>query len=296
MVSGRALHFVLKVGDRPATTRFFRDILGMTILRHEEFEEGCKATCNGPYDGKWSKTMVGYGPEDSHFVVELTYNYGVSTYRLGNDFLGLTIDSRSAVASARRAGWPLRQEGDLLVTEAPGGYPVRLRDQDAPAGQDPVRRWSLACSDLARSVAYWSRTLGMAVEERADGRALLSFGGEQARLELVASGAPLDRAAAFGRSAFAVPTAELAGAEAQVRAEGGTVLTPLVTLETPGKADVSVVILADPDGHEICLVGAEGFAELSQVDKEADALLEKAMEADKSDQWFAKKGGKKTQE
>ena len=54
---------------------FYRDLLGMTILRHEEFEEGCKASCNGPYDGKWSKTMVGYGPEDDNFVVELTYNY-----------------------------------------------------------------------------------------------------------------------------------------------------------------------------------------------------------------------------
>lgn len=40
-----------------------------------------------PYDGKWSKTMVGYGPEDDHFVAELTYNYGVGDYRLGNDFL-----------------------------------------------------------------------------------------------------------------------------------------------------------------------------------------------------------------
>ena len=30
--------------------------------------------------------MVGYGPEDSHFVVELTYNYGIGTYKLGNDF------------------------------------------------------------------------------------------------------------------------------------------------------------------------------------------------------------------
>ena len=47
------------------------------VLRHEEFEEGCAATCNGPYNGKWSKTMVGYGPEANHFVVELTYNYEV---------------------------------------------------------------------------------------------------------------------------------------------------------------------------------------------------------------------------
>ena len=31
--------------------------------------------------------MVGYGPEDNHFVTELTYNYGVKSYELGNDFL-----------------------------------------------------------------------------------------------------------------------------------------------------------------------------------------------------------------
>ena len=26
--------------------------------RHEEFASGCEATCNGPYGGAWSKTMV----------------------------------------------------------------------------------------------------------------------------------------------------------------------------------------------------------------------------------------------
>lgn len=31
--------------------------------------------------------MVGFGPEDDHFVAELTYNYGVGEYQLGNDFL-----------------------------------------------------------------------------------------------------------------------------------------------------------------------------------------------------------------
>ena len=42
-----------------------------------QFTEGCAAACNGPYDGKWSKTMIGYGDEDTNFVLELTYNYGV---------------------------------------------------------------------------------------------------------------------------------------------------------------------------------------------------------------------------
>lgn len=35
--------------------------------------------------------MVGYGPEDKHFVVELTYNYGIGTYKLGNDFMVIFV-------------------------------------------------------------------------------------------------------------------------------------------------------------------------------------------------------------
>ncbi|KAG7253223.1 hypothetical protein CRUP_027404 [Coryphaenoides rupestris] len=45
--------------------------------------------------------MVGFGPEDDHFVAELTYNYGVGEYHLGNDFQAaplLTILDMSARA------------------------------------------------------------------------------------------------------------------------------------------------------------------------------------------------------
>ena len=49
----QALHWVFKVpSPRTDTMKFYRDILGMKILRHEEFEKGCEAACNGPYDGK----------------------------------------------------------------------------------------------------------------------------------------------------------------------------------------------------------------------------------------------------
>ena len=34
--------------------------------------------------------MVGYGGEDDHFVMELTYNYGIKNYRKGNEFLVYT--------------------------------------------------------------------------------------------------------------------------------------------------------------------------------------------------------------
>lgn len=46
-ISGRALHYVFKIGERGATARFYREILGMKVLRHEEFAEGCDAACNG---------------------------------------------------------------------------------------------------------------------------------------------------------------------------------------------------------------------------------------------------------
>lgn len=32
MISGRALHYVLKIGDRGANEHFFRGILGMKVL------------------------------------------------------------------------------------------------------------------------------------------------------------------------------------------------------------------------------------------------------------------------
>ena len=46
------------ISYRAETMRFYRDILGMKILRHEEFEKGCEAACNGPYDGKYARTVI----------------------------------------------------------------------------------------------------------------------------------------------------------------------------------------------------------------------------------------------
>lgn len=290
MCSRRALHFVFKVGDRKQTAKFYRDILGMKVLRHEEFEEGCKASCNGPYDGKWSKTMVGYGPEDNHFVVELTYNYGLQSYKLGNDFLGLTIQSRNAINNARKYDWPIKEEGSSKVVEAPGGYKFYLVDLPQPVDSDPVQKVMLASSNLQKSVDFWNGILGMKIYERGDTSVVLGYNDNQCKLELQDVGGPVNHEKAFGRIAFSCPTAELADLENKVKEADYKILTPLVSLDTPGKATVHVVILADPDGHEICFVGDEAFRELSQVDPKSEELLQSAIAADKSDEWFAKKG------
>ena len=35
--------------------------------------------------------MIGYGAEDTHFVCELTYNYGIGDYAIGNDFVVTSV-------------------------------------------------------------------------------------------------------------------------------------------------------------------------------------------------------------
>jgi len=243
----RALHWVFKVGNRTDTAKFYRDVLGMKFLRHEEFEEGCKASCNGPYDGKWSKSMVGYGPEDDHFVVELTYNYGLGSYRLGNDFQGITICKPDILENAKRVGWPVSEEGGISVLQAPGGYKFYIDTTSSKTG-DPVQNVILGSSDLQRTIEFWNGKLGMTIYSQSDDFAIFGYDDsqKQARLKFMRCTEKMDHASAFGRVAFACPRDQLPDIQKRMEEGGETILTPLVSLDTPGKATVEVVILGDP--------------------------------------------------
>ncbi|CAI8026887.1 Glyoxalase domain-containing protein 4 [Geodia barretti] len=128
-----------------------------------------------PYDGKWSKSMVGYGSEDNHFVVELTYNYGIKHYAKGNDYQHITIFSKSAVDSVRKNNYPHTQAPDgSLVVNAPGDYTFCLHDKQSEK-PDPVQSVSLGVSDLAASLKYWHELLGMTVVSQSSDRASLTF-------------------------------------------------------------------------------------------------------------------------
>lgn len=59
-------------------------------------------------------------------------------------------------------------------------------------------------------------------------------------------GEPINHATAYGRIAFSVPTSDLEQYQENAKKNQYKILTPFVTLDTPGKASVSVVIFADP--------------------------------------------------
>lgn len=67
----------MKSGNLKRSLEFYENLLGMKVLRHEEFAAACDASCNGKYNNPWSKSMIGYGPESENFALEIVYNYGI---------------------------------------------------------------------------------------------------------------------------------------------------------------------------------------------------------------------------
>lgn len=103
-----------------------------------------------------------------------------------------------------------------------------------------------------------------------------------AKLIMFSLGGPVDRREAYGRIAFSCPYAEQEPISDLITKNKQTILTPLLRLPTPGKQTVRVIILADPDGHEICFVEDEGYRKLSESDFESEKVLDLQIKKDKS--------------
>ena len=99
----RLLHTMLRVGDLQRSIKFYTEVLGMKLLR----------TTDRP-DQKYSLAFVGYGDEDRHSVLELTYNYGVDKYDLGAGFGHIALE----FADVAKACEAVRAKGGTVTREA----------------------------------------------------------------------------------------------------------------------------------------------------------------------------------
>jgi catechol 2,3-dioxygenase-like lactoylglutathione lyase family enzyme len=266
----RALHWVLKIGNLRRSLEFFENVLGLRVLRHEEFTSGCEATCNGPYGGAWSKTMIGYGSEVSNFALELTYNYGIDSYAFGNDLLFIALECPAALVRAKALGYTVIENESIIV--GPDNYRFKILPS-VKGRSEQFRCVGLRVANLQNAIDYWSKTLGLLVSD-ADGLQfplntpafMVSFpGSNQVGILLVQSepGVAVDHALSSGRIAFACPTSSVPFIFDLVTTAGERVQTPPLTLPTPGKADVVVTILLDRDGYEICFVEDAAFYDLA---------------------------------
>ena len=249
---------------------FYEEVFGMKVLRHEEFNQGCEATCNGPYARPWSKTMIGFASELDSFVFELTYNYGIHSYKVGSDVRHVEVVMDAKWSPPRN--WPVQTLDDCVVISGPDQVIYRVRRGE---GRPHIAQMSLNVSDVGRSKAFYVDTLGLVTKQPFsphDGRITVVWrSGDETGLELVASGEKVLHEEAFGRIAFSCPNVAPI-AEKMAHFSGASLKHGPVRLETPGKATVEVVILEDEDGYEICFVEATGFDALSAPMEGADVI------------------------
>ena len=122
----RILHTMLRVGDLERSVKFYTEVMGMKLLR----------TTDRP-DQKYTLAFVGYGAEDAHAVIELTYNYGVDSYDMGNAFGHLAIavpDAYKACETVKAKGGSVTREAGpvkggstvIAFVQDPDGYKIEL--------------------------------------------------------------------------------------------------------------------------------------------------------------------------
>lgn len=129
----RILHTMLRVGDLEASLRFYTGVLGMTLLRRQDYESG-----------RFTLAFVGYGAESDTAVLELTHNWDTTRYDLGNAYghIALGTEDIYATCDAIRAsgGKIVREPGPMkhgttviAFVEDPDGYKVELIEHKRPA-------------------------------------------------------------------------------------------------------------------------------------------------------------------
>ena len=122
----RILHTMLRVGDLDRSLAFYTDVLGMKLLRRQDYP-----------DGRFTLAFVGYGPESDEAALELTHNWDTRSYELGSGFGHVALevpDARAACDEIRRHGGVVTREAGpmkhgttvIAFVQDPDGYKIEL--------------------------------------------------------------------------------------------------------------------------------------------------------------------------
>jgi lactoylglutathione lyase len=117
---------MLRVSDLNQSIQFYTEVLGMRLLRRQDYPRG-----------KYTLAFVGYGDEGDSTVIEFTHNWDVSSYELGDAFGHISIevdDIYEAAEKIRKLGGKIIREpgpmnaGTTVVAfiEDPDGYEIEL--------------------------------------------------------------------------------------------------------------------------------------------------------------------------
>lgn len=258
----RLLHVVYRVRDLDKTIKFYTECLGMKLLRKRDNPEE-----------RYTNAFLGYGPEDSHFVVELTYNYGVDKYDLGAGFghFGIAVEDvlKTVELIKLKGGTVLREpgpvkEGNTVIAfvEDPDGYKFELIQRGATP--EPLCQVMLRVGDLNRSINFYEKAFGMQLLRTCDNPehkyiiAMLGYGPEDKTtvLELTYNYgvSQYDKGNAYAQ--IAVGTDDVYKTAETIRKAGGKITREPGPL--PG-INTKITACLDPDGWKSVFVDNADF-------------------------------------
>lgn len=127
----RILHTMLRVGNLERSLAFYTDVLGMRLLRRQDYPEG-----------KFTLAFVGYQDEAAGAVLELTHNWGTDQYDPGSGFGHVAIEVDDAYRTCelvrQRGGKVTREAGPMkhgttviAFVEDPDGYKIEFIQRKA---------------------------------------------------------------------------------------------------------------------------------------------------------------------
>ena len=122
----RILHTMLRVGDLDRSIAFYTEVLGMRLLRRQDYP-----------DGQFTLAFVGYQDEKDGAVIELTHNWDTDRYDLGTGFGHIAIEVDDAYRTCElvkaRGGSVLREAGPMkhgitviAFVAVPDGYKIEF--------------------------------------------------------------------------------------------------------------------------------------------------------------------------
>ena len=126
----RLLHTMLLAGDLQRSIDFYTHAMGMQLLR----------TTKRP-EQKYELAFVGYASNPDQAEIELTYNYGVSSYEIGTAYGHIALgvpDAKAACEKIRQAGGKITREAGpvaggtavIAFVQDPDGYKIELIERD----------------------------------------------------------------------------------------------------------------------------------------------------------------------
>lgn len=267
----RLLHVVYRVGNLDRTIKFYTESLGMQVLRKRDVPEH-----------KYTNAFLGYGPESTNFAVELTYNYGVESYDIGEGFghFGIAVEDvyktvekvKEKNGKVTREAGPVKGGKSVIAFVAdPDGYKFELIQR--PPTPEPLCQVMLRVGNLERSIDFYEKAYGMKVLRRRDNPeykytiAMLGYGPEEetAVVELTYNYGVESYTKGNAYAQIAISTSDVYKTAEIVRKAGGKITREPGPISEFGTKIVSVL---DPDGYKTVFVDDDDFLrELADIEK-----------------------------